>query len=500
MSAVRPAELARARGLAERSGLAWLDLDGVAIDPAAIVTLPLTLLAKATAVPYAIEDGVLKVALADPADRRTIESARPGPTEFVVASRAAVTNVLGSVAQVRRRSGALLSVEAPSDESVRHADPEISLVCRAGEAGTTDLHYVPCEDGLSIRARIDGVLRQIGQVPTADAQATISRLKVRAKLDISEQRRSQEGRLTLAASSGRLFDVRVTTLPTVAGEGATVRILERTGRPPTLTEIGLSNDIQLELERVLNSRGGALLVTGPTGSGKSTTIYAALADLARPELNVVTVEDPVEYRLDGIYQIEVNPHAEITFESALRSILRSDPDVVAVGEMRDLATASTTLKAALTGSFVLSTLHTRDAPSALNRLLDMGVEPYVTAAALRAVLAQRLVRRLCIHCRERVHPTRAEAAELRLPEGEFLFRAVGCEQCDRGYRGQIGIHQLMVIDDELRDLTLARTPYEAVACAAAAGGMRTLWDDGVQKVVAGLTTVDELRRALTDLT
>jgi type IV pilus assembly protein PilB len=477
-----------------------LDLDAVAIDPAAIDILPLALLMEATAVPYAIEDGVLKVALGDPADRRTIESARPGATEFVVASRASVTNVLGSLAQVRLRTGSLLPVESYSADSSQPVDAETSLVCRAAEAGTTDLHYVPCEDGLSIRARIDGVLRQIGQVAAADAQATISRLKVRAKLDISDQRRSQEGRLTLAGSSGRLFDMRITTLPTVAGEGATVRILERTARPPTLTEIGLSDDLQLALERVLNTRRGALLITGPTGSGKSTTIYAALGDLARPELNVVAVEDPVEYRLNGIYQIEVNPHADISFESALRSILRSDPDVVVVGEMRDLATASTTLKAALTGSFVLSTLHTSDAPSALTRLLDMGVEPYLTASSLGAVVAQRLVRRLCIHCRERIRPTAAKAAELGLPEGEFLFRASGCDQCDRGYRGQIGIHQLMVIDDELRGLILARAPYEDVARAAAAGGMRTLWDDGLQKAVAGLTSVEELRRALTDLT
>jgi len=266
-----------------------------------------------------------------------------------------------------------------------------------------------------------------------------------------------------------------------------------------LTEIGLSNDVQLELERVLNTRRGALVVTGPTGSGKSTTIYAALADIARPELNVVTVEDPVEYRLNGVYQIEVNPHADVTFESALRSTLRSDPDIVAVGEMRDLATASTTLKAALTGSFVMSTLHTPDAPSALTRLLDMGVEPYITSATLGAVLAQRLVRRLCIHCRQRAHPTRSEVAELGIPEDEFLFRAVGCEHCDRGYRGQIGIHQLMVVDEQLQELVLARAPYEAVSRAAAARGMRTLWDDGVQKAVAGLTSVDELRRALTDV-
>jgi type II secretory ATPase GspE/PulE/Tfp pilus assembly ATPase PilB-like protein len=302
----------------------------------------------------------------------------------------------------------------------------------------------------------------------------------------------------MTTASGREFDIRITTIPTVAGEGAALRILERTQKAPTLTEIGLAPALQLALERIVNRRRGALLVTGPTGSGKSTTIHAALTDIARPELNVITVEDPVEYRLDGIYQIEVNPHADVTFESGLRSILRSDPDVIAVGEMRDLQTAAMTLKAALTGSFVLSTLHTTDAPAALTRLQDMGVEPYVTAATVTAVLAQRLVRRLCVHCRARYEVPPDEARELELggADRSFLFRAFGCDQCDRGYRGQIGIHQLMVVDDEIRRLALAQAPLEAVKAAAIAAGMRSLWEDGLAKALAGLTSVEELRAAL----
>lgn len=214
--------------------------------------------------------------------------------------------------------------------------------------------------------------------------------------------------MRIATSSGREFDIRVTVIPTIAGEGAALRLLEHTARPPSLTEVGLSADLQLQLERLVNRRRGALLVTGPTGSGKSTTIYAALNDIADPSLDIVTVEDPVEYRFDGVYQVEVNPAIGVTFESTLRTFLRTDPDVIAVGEMRDLDTAAMTLKAALAGTFVLSTLHTYDAPGAITRLLDIGVEPYVTAATLTAVLAQRLVRRLCIYCRVRRPATTLE--------------------------------------------------------------------------------------------
>ena len=496
----RSAELARARGLADRSNLPWIDLDAELVDPSAAHALPFDLMAEALAVPYAFDGPTLRVALADPRTREAVEEATDCPLEFVIASRAAVGHLLGSLRQARRHSAKLVPFDRISDAPEGSDGIESVILGRAAEAGATDVHFVPCEDGLMVRARIDGVLRQIGHVEPGQAQAAMQRLKVLARLDVSESRRSQEGRIALTMPSDRTFDVRLTTLPTVMGEGAALRILERTRQPPTLTEIGLSDELQLSLEHVLNKRRGALLVTGPTGAGKSTTIYAALADITSPDVNVVTVEDPVEYRLDGVYQLEVNPHVDLTFESALRSILRSDPDVVAVGEMRDLATATTTLKAALTGSFVLSTLHTRDAPSAVTRLLDMGVEPYVTAATLSAVIAQRLVRRLCVHCREQYHASAAEAAELELSEAEaVLYRARGCPNCDRGYRGQIGLHQLMLVDDDLTKIILARGSYEEIAKAAAAAGMRTLWDDGLAKAVAGLTSVDELRRALMDV-
>ena len=333
------AELARARGLAERTALPWVDLDAEPIDPRAIAEVPYELLRATLAVPYGI-DGGLKIAIADPAARHRISEHLAQPIEYAVAPRAAVMNLLGSIQQTRRSSGWLIAV---GDDDPEDGDPETVLLKRAAEAGAIDVHFVPCESGLFVRARIDGVLREIGHIPSSAAQPAIARLKAQSRLDVGEHRRSQEGRLNIVSAGGRDFDVRVTVLPTIAGEGVALRILERMSRPPTLTEIGLSSDVQLQLERIVNDRRGALLVTGPTGSGKSTTIFAALADLVRPDLNVVTVEDPVEDRLDCAYQIEINPDVGVSFESALRSILRTNPDVVAVGEMRDLATASTTL-------------------------------------------------------------------------------------------------------------------------------------------------------------
>jgi type IV pilus assembly protein PilB len=493
MTAVMPAaaELARARGLAQRSRLAWVDLDAEPIDPKAVTLLPVDLMTRFLAVPFAFADGVLRVAIADPAAADLVTRESAVPIDFVVAPRASIMNLLDSLRQTKRTSS-LVALPPATDLG---AEPEMMFLVHAADAGATDLHYVPMESGLSVRARIDGVLREIGAIPDVLAVAAISRLKVQSRLDISESRRSQEGRLQITSSTGREFDVRLTIIPTVAGEGAALRLLEHTAHPPSLTEVGLSPDLQLQLERIINQRRGALLVTGPTGSGKSTTIYAALNDLATPELDIVTVEDPVEYRFDGVYQVEINPIVGRTFESALRMILRSDPDVIAVGEMRDLATASTTLKAALSGTFVLSTLHTYDAPAAITRLLDVGVEPYVTAATVTAVLAQRLVRRLCIYCRERRPVTALERAELSLDDGEhFLFSAVGCPLCDRGYRGRLGVHQLMVMDDELRQLALEHAPHAQLREVARANGMQTLLDDGVTKALAGLTTLDELKR------
>jgi type IV pilus assembly protein PilB len=330
-----------------------------------------------------------------------------------------------------------------------------------------------------------------------------TRLKVLAKLDIAERRKPQDGRISLnAAAAGRMLDIRVATLPTVEGESVVMRLLDKSKRPPTLEELGLSDEMRKTLEEVVSRPTGALLVTGPTGSGKSTTLYAALAEINNPEINIITVEDPVEYRLGGINQVQINQRAGLTFAAALRSILRSDPDVVMVGEIRDPETAKISIEAALTGHFVLSTLHTNDAPGALTRLNEMGVEPFLTGSAVTGVLAQRLARKLCTHCCEMYTPSVDELIKARVSpdvaaqaDGMVFYRKKGCPRCNQtGYKGRIGVFQLLAMSENLETLAASKASREELERAAMEEGMRTLWDDGIAKVAAGLTSIEELAR------
>jgi type IV pilus assembly protein PilB len=299
-----------------------------------------------------------------------------------------------------------------------------------------------------------------------------------------------------------MLDIRVATLPTVEGESVTMRLLDKSREVPTLAEIGLSDAMQDQMSRILARPTGALLVTGPTGSGKSTTLYAGLAAIKRDEINIITVEDPVEYRLGEINQVQINPRAGLTFATALRSILRSDPDVVMVGEIRDGETARISIEAALTGHFVLSTLHTNDAPSALTRLNEMGVEPFITGAAVSAVLAQRLARRLCPHCAEPYEVKWDELMSLHLDEirakqleGTLFYRKRGCPRCgNTGYRGRIGVFQLLEMSPRLEQLASEKASRDVLEGAAVQEGMRTMWEDGIAKVSAGLTSAEELAR------
>jgi len=330
-----------------------------------------------------------------------------------------------------------------------------------------------------------------------------TRLKVLAKLDIAERRKPQDGRISLnAAAAGRMLDIRVATLPTVEGESVVMRLLDKSKRPPTLEELGLSDEMRKTLEEVVSRPTGALLVTGPTGSGKSTTLYAALAEINNPEINIITVEDPVEYRLGGVNQVQINQRAGLTFAAALRSILRSDPDVVMVGEIRDPETAKISIEAALTGHFVLSTLHTNDAPGALTRLNEMGVEPFLTGSAVTGVLAQRLARKLCTHCCEMYTPSVDELIKARVSpdiaaqaDGMVFYRKKGCPRCNQtGYKGRIGVFQLLAMSENLETLAASKASREELERAAMEEGMRTLWDDGIAKVAAGLTSIEELAR------
>ena len=378
-----------------------------------------------------------------------------------------------------------------------------AIILEAAEDGASDIHFEAQDDCLLVRYRIDGVLRDVQRIPKSFASGVTTRLKVLAKMDIAERRKPQDGRISLrAASAGRLLDIRLATLPTVAGETAVMRLLDKSKQAPTLEALGLSEEMRATFASLIARPTGAILVTGPTGSGKSTTLYAALTQINRPEINVITVEDPVEYRLVGVNQMQINERAGLTFANALRSILRSDPDVVMVGEVRDGETAKMAIEAALTGHLVLSTLHTNDAPSTLTRLNEMGVEPFLTSSAVSAVLAQRLARKLCPHCCEMYTPSAEELIEARVsPEaaassdGMVMYRKRGCPRCNQsGYRGRIGIFQLLLMNEALAELAVRRASRDEVEREAMAAGMRTLWDDGIAKVQAGLTSIEELTR------
>jgi type IV pilus assembly protein PilB len=513
-----------ARLLAERFHLPLVDLAAEGIDLGATKLIPLPLLERVCAIPFAFDDGRLRIAITEPQNVQALDELRLATrhaTEFSVAVREDVQTELRRLARASEALNAVLMDDAvaqvrdavevgglEADDGISDA-PLVrlvnSIVFQAAEDGASDIHFEPQGDALVVRYRIDGVLHVAERIPSRLATGVTTRLKVLASLDIAERRKPQDGRISLDASAaGRRLDIRVATLPTVEGEAVTMRLLDKSREAPTLEELGLSDEMRSRLLELIARPSGALLVTGPTGAGKSTTLYGVLSETSRPEINVITVEDPVEYRLPGVNQMQINPRAGLTFATALRSILRNDPDVVMVGEIRDGETARMSIEAALTGHFVLSTMHTNDAPSAITRLNEMGVEPFVTAAALSGVLAQRLARRLCPHCAEPYEASSDELAALRLSGGEAgslagarVFRKVGCARCSKtGYRGRIGIFEYMRMNDELEALASKRAPRDELEAAALRGGMRSLWDDGIDKVLAGFTSLEELARVV----
>ncbi|HSL63568.1 MAG TPA: GspE/PulE family protein [Gaiellaceae bacterium] len=514
---------ALARILAAKHGLEAVELAASGVDHEAAKEIQLHVLERIVAIPYALEDGALRVAVADPSNIQQLDELRLATRHAVELRVAPREDILAELKRLARASGATAARLAAEEELVAEAEEEEaddlevddgisdaplvrlvnSVIFQAAEDGASDIHFEPQEDALAVRFRIDGVLQEVQRIPKRMAPGVTTRLKVLAKLDIAERRKPQDGRMSLnAAAAGRLLDVRVATLPTVEGEKVVMRLLDKSKEPPTLDELGFAPAMRDQLLRLVSRPTGALLVTGPTGSGKSTTLFACLNQVNRPEINIITVEDPVEYRLAGVNQVQINQRAGLTFASALRSILRSDPDVVMVGEVRDGETAKMAIEAALTGHFVLSTLHTNDAPSAITRLQEMGVEPFLTGAAVTGVLAQRLARRLCTNCAEMYRPSADELAKARISpevaassEGMIFYRRRGCARCGQtGYRGRIGVYQLLVMSERLQTLAATKATREELERAALEEGMRSLWDDGLAKVAAGLTSVEELAR------
>ena len=508
-----------ARVLAARQGLPLVDLrlTGVAAD--ASMQIPPHVLRRSVAMPYRLEDETLHVAVADPQNMQAIDELRLATRYRLSLGVARRDDIVAELDRMSRVPEAVVEAPAPGHTERSLAIPDLeeedgvsdgpvvrivnSIVLQAAEDGASDIHFEAQEDGLVVRYRIDGVLHEVQQIPERLAPGVTTRLKVLGKLDIAERRKPQDGRISLGvAAVGRPLDIRVATLPTVWGETVVMRLLDKSKKAPTLEELGLSNEMRSVLSDLIVRPTGAILVTGPTGSGKSTTLYAALTQINRPEINIITVEDPVEYRLAGVNQVQINVRAGLTFANALRSILRSDPDVVMVGEVRDGETAKIAIEAALTGHLVLTTLHTNDAPGTLTRLNEMGVEPFLTGSAVSAVLAQRLARKLCMHCCEMYTPSADELIEARVsPEvaaasdGMALYRKRGCPRCNQtGYRGRIGIFQLLLMDEALGDLAVRKATRDEIEREAMGSGMRTLWDDGMAKVAAGLTSIEELAR------
>ncbi len=503
-----------ARVLAERFGVEYLDLAAREPDMGAATLISPEAARRYRAIPVGFaEDGALLLAMADPANVLTVDDVAM-ITGHRVRVLAASAEDLAQLAGRLERLGeeAIEDIEAPEDgereEEPQHLAEEAdrdapivklvhSLIAQAVSQGASDIHITPQDADTTVEYRVDGVLHRAATIKRRMTLGVISRIKIMADMDISERRVPQDGRLAVTLAGSRV-DIRVATLPLVHGEAVVLRILDSGAVVRDLGSLGMSD--RERFDAALARPNGAVLVTGPTGSGKSTTLYAALDALRDGQRSILTIEDPVESRLAGVRQLQVAPKIGLTFQRGLRSILRSDPDVIMVGEIRDRETAQIAVEAALTGHLVLSTLHTRDAPSALGRLIDMGVEPFLVSAAVDCVVAQRLVRVLCASCKR---PMRGLAdgvrEDLRLGEAE-IFEPVGCPRCaNTGYRGRVGVYEVMSVTEEIRSLVLERSLVGSVAAAAERDGMRRLRDDGLEKVRQGLTSIAEIERMTSSL-
>ena len=512
--AITPEQLSRA--VAERYGLDHVELGAFQVDFSAAALFPTALARRYTAVPVGFLDPeTLLVAVADPANVLALDDIKMAtglncrlavaPAEEIEALLARLGALQNSAAEaivedsdevdaaeVGEEALAVSEMQASADDA-----PVIKLVfgflAQAVSEGSSDIHLEPEEGELRVRFRTDGILREAANVPKRMIGAVISRLKIMAELDIAEKRIPQDGRVGVLVEDRRI-DLRVTTLPTQRGEGAVIRILDENNARRTLDDLGMDPSPRDNFETSLRRPHGAVLVTGPTGSGKSTTLYAALTELNNVEKKIITIEDPVEYRLAGVNQINVNRKAGLDFATGLRSILRADPDIVMVGEIRDAETARIAIEAALTGHLMLSTLHTNSAPGAIVRLSEMGIESFLVASAVDCVVAQRLARKLCTKCRR---PTQISPAAFGMGVDEPLdaFEPVGCPRCGRtGYRGRVGIYSVMRLSERLKGMTVGGAPEPDVAAVARSEGMLTLREDGLAKVREGLTSLQEVLR------
>jgi type IV pilus assembly protein PilB len=492
-------------------GINTLDLVGYSPDPVALKRIPLPVVLRHRVLGLAIHDGELVVGVTDPGDVVALDDIRAstGMTiRPVVVARSEVRRIIERLQREDSDLGDLADTsldDLPAAAQATSADdaPIVryvnNLIEQAVQNRASDLHLEPTEDEMRVRYRIDGVLHELDTVPRGVMAALTSRLKIMSGVDITERRIPQNGRIT-AIIRDRQVDLRTATLPTVWGEKIVLRVLDTGGIDLDLAKLGFTQHNLERFSASFTKPHGMLLVTGPTGSGKSTTLYATLGRISKPEINVITVEDPVEYRLRGVNQVQVNAKAGLTFAAVLPAILRSDPDVVLIGEIRDGNTAQIAVEASLTGHLVLSTLHTNDAPGAVTRLTEMGIEPFLVGSSLDCVLAQRLARRLCDWCKEAYVPSGEELEGARWPVQDLkipdaLYRPVGCRNCaNTGYRGRIALHEVMPVSPEIETLTIRRASSNEIREVALDQGMYDLRADGLAKAAGGLTSLREVSR------
>jgi len=500
-----------ARATSERFGLDHLDLTAFDIDLGAVNLIPTQAAKRYGAIPVAfLGEDTLMVAMADPTNVRAVDDisimtgldVRPAvaSAEDIDAALHNASKLDASIAEaIEEEEDAAVDLGEVTEirESAGDA-PVIKLVngviAKGVEEGASDIHFEPEGKDMRVRYRVDGVLHDATTVPRRMVPGVTSRLKIMASLDIAEKRLPQDGRVGLTVG-GHPIDIRMASLPSVKGEKLVLRILDKEQARIGLDKLGMQEDTLSRFRAGFTRSYGATLVTGPTGSGKTTSLYSALNVINQPEMNIITIEDPVEYQIPGLTQVQVNLKAGLTFSSGLRSIVRSDPDVIMVGEIRDKETAQIAIESALTGHLVLSTLHTNDAPTAITRLSEMGIAPFLTASAIDCVISQRLARVLCTHCKERVVLRAGSLSQYQIHTDLEAYKANGCKRCGySGYKGRLGIYEAMVVSEEIRELTIERASADQIRQVSVAQGMRTLQQDGIDKVRMGATSIQEIAR------
>jgi type IV pilus assembly protein PilB len=496
--------------LAKQMGLAYIDFGETKVDPSAVHCTPEELCRRYTLAPVGFDGkGRLVVAMADPQNVLAIDDLRIVTGKDIRPALSTKEDIISAIDDHYRVAEQVeegMTATGDELEVIENAGEEAPIVklvnlivTRAVHDKASDIHIEPMETDLRVRYRIDGVLHDVMHSPKQIQPAVISRFKVMASMDVAESRKPQDGHAALMVD-GKGFDFRVSTLPTVYGERVVLRVLEKEAILFRLEDLGFLKDSYDRFKSAYEQPYGAILVTGPTGSGKSTTLYATLNVLNTQEKNIVTIEDPVEYRLPGINQVQINSKAGLTFGKGLRSILRASPDIIMVGEIRDAETAQIAIEAALTGHLVLSTLHTNDAPGAITRLTEMGVEPFLTSSAVDCVQAQRLARRLCKDCKQPYKPPKQALLDVGYTEEnmpESVFRAAGCPKCNNtGFRGRVGLYEVMLVSEAIERLTIERATADQIKQQALFEGMKTLRMDGLEKVRMGQTSIDEIMRVI----